>query len=279
MNTLVALGSSAAYGYSVLGVLFPAVFEQQGLGEPMYFDSSAFIITLILLGRLLEARAKDQTGAAISALLDLQATHGARAPRRRRDRRAARRGASPATWWWCAPARRCRWTAWSRRAARRWTRACSRASPSRSSKGPGDEVIGATMNTTGAFRFRATASAPRRRSRRSCGWSSRRRAPRRRSPGWPTSIAAVFVPAVIAIATVTFGGWLVRTGAGADLRAAQLRRGADHRLPLRARAGDAHGDHGRHRAGRRERRADPRRRGARDGAQARRGGARQDRHA
>ena len=72
MNTLVAMGSSAAYVYSVLGVLFPAFFEHQGLGVPMYFDSAAFIITLILLGRLLEARAKGQTGAAIKALIGLQ---------------------------------------------------------------------------------------------------------------------------------------------------------------------------------------------------------------
>ena len=72
MNTLIAMGSSAAYFYSVLGVLFPGFFEHQGLGMPMYFDSAALIITLILFGRLLEARAKGQTGAAIKALIGLQ---------------------------------------------------------------------------------------------------------------------------------------------------------------------------------------------------------------
>ena len=72
MNTLVAMGSSAAYIYSVVGVLFPGLFEHQGMSVPMYFDSAAFIITLILLGRLLEARAKGQTGAAIKALIGLQ---------------------------------------------------------------------------------------------------------------------------------------------------------------------------------------------------------------
>ncbi len=72
MNTLIAMGSSAAYFYSVLGVLFPGFFEHQGLSMPMYFDSAAFIITLILFGRLLEARAKGQTGAAIKALIGLQ---------------------------------------------------------------------------------------------------------------------------------------------------------------------------------------------------------------
>ena len=111
MNTLIAMGSSAAYFYSVLGVLFPGFFEHQGLSMPMYFDSAAFIITLILFGRLLEARAKGQTGAAIKALIGLQPQDGARAPRRRRDRRARRRGRRRRPRASCAPARRCRSTA------------------------------------------------------------------------------------------------------------------------------------------------------------------------
>ena len=72
MNTLIAMGSSAAYLYSVMGVLAPGFFEERGLSVPLYFDTSALIITLILFGRLLEARAKGQTGAAIRALIGLQ---------------------------------------------------------------------------------------------------------------------------------------------------------------------------------------------------------------
>ena len=72
MDTLVALGSSAAYFYSAAGVLFPGFFDHHGLGTPMYFDSAALIITLILLGRLFEARAKGQTGEAIRTLIGLQ---------------------------------------------------------------------------------------------------------------------------------------------------------------------------------------------------------------
>ena len=79
------MGSSAAYLYSVAGVLFPGFFEHQGLSVPMYFDSAAFIITLILLGRLLEARAKGQTGAAIKALIGLQPKTARVRPRRRRE--------------------------------------------------------------------------------------------------------------------------------------------------------------------------------------------------
>ncbi|MBN1274386.1 MAG: heavy metal translocating P-type ATPase [Candidatus Aminicenantes bacterium] len=72
MNTLVAVGTLAAYVYSVTAALFPSFFEKGGLKPDVYFDSSAMIITLILLGRLLEARAKGRTSEAIKKLLQLQ---------------------------------------------------------------------------------------------------------------------------------------------------------------------------------------------------------------
>ena len=75
MNTLVAVGTSAAYGYSVAAILFPGFFEAAGLGTdgqlPLYFDTAAAIITLILLGRFLEARARSHTSDAIRRLIGL----------------------------------------------------------------------------------------------------------------------------------------------------------------------------------------------------------------
>jgi len=65
MDTLIAIGTSAAYGYSVLSVL--------GITKGTYFDTAAVIITLILLGRYLEAKAKAHTSDAIKKLLGLQA--------------------------------------------------------------------------------------------------------------------------------------------------------------------------------------------------------------
>ncbi len=71
MNTLIAVGTSAAYFYSLIAVLFPQIFLR-GIIEPnLYFDTSAMIIALILLGRFLEARAKGQTSQAIKKLIDL----------------------------------------------------------------------------------------------------------------------------------------------------------------------------------------------------------------
>ncbi len=73
MNTLIAVGTSAAYLYSVIATFFPSVFEIKGYEAHVYFDTSATIIVLILLGRLFEARAKGQTSEAIKKLIGLQA--------------------------------------------------------------------------------------------------------------------------------------------------------------------------------------------------------------
>jgi Cu+-exporting ATPase len=72
MNTLVAVGTLSAYLYSAAATLFPAFFERAGIRPAVYFDTSAFIIALILFGRLLEARAKGQTSEAIRKLAGLE---------------------------------------------------------------------------------------------------------------------------------------------------------------------------------------------------------------
>jgi len=72
MNTLIAVGTSAAYLYSMVAVVSPAVFAAGGLASHLYFDTSAAIITLILLGRFLEARARRQTSEAIKKLVGMQ---------------------------------------------------------------------------------------------------------------------------------------------------------------------------------------------------------------
>ena len=71
MATLVVLGTSAAFGYSLVVTVAPAWAQRVGLSGHLYYDSATVIISLILLGKLLEARAKLQTGSAIRALLQL----------------------------------------------------------------------------------------------------------------------------------------------------------------------------------------------------------------
>ncbi len=72
MNTLVAMGTLAAYGYSMVVTLMPEVVMSAGIGHETYFDSAAVIIGLILFGRWLEARAKGQAAGAVKALLRLR---------------------------------------------------------------------------------------------------------------------------------------------------------------------------------------------------------------
>ena len=72
MNTLIAVGTSAAYLYSMVAVLAPNLFAAAGIELGLYFDTSSVIIALILLGRFLEARAKGQTSEAIKKLIGLK---------------------------------------------------------------------------------------------------------------------------------------------------------------------------------------------------------------
>lgn len=73
MNTLIAIGTLVAWGYSVFVTFFPDAVHNAGLMSEVYYDSGVTIISLILLGKYLEARAKGQTAGAIKRLLHLQA--------------------------------------------------------------------------------------------------------------------------------------------------------------------------------------------------------------
>ncbi len=72
MNSLVAIGTGAAYGYSVAATLFPDWLQVNGKLPHVYFETAAVIIVLITMGKLLEARAKKKTGGAIKKLLELK---------------------------------------------------------------------------------------------------------------------------------------------------------------------------------------------------------------
>ncbi len=73
MDTLIAVGTSAAFGFSLIAILFPQFFIAAGQTVTVYFDSSVVILTLIILGRYLEAKAKGKASDAIRRLIKLQA--------------------------------------------------------------------------------------------------------------------------------------------------------------------------------------------------------------
>ena len=208
MNTLVAMGSSAAYLYSVLGVLFPAFFEYQGLGEPMYFDSAALIITLILFGRLLEARAKGQTGAAIKALIGLQ-------PKTARVVRGGAESDVPVAQVLVGdivvvrPGEKVPVDGIVEDGFSPVDESMLTGEPIPVTKRAGDEVIGATMNTTGSFTFRATRVGAETALAQIVRLVEQAQGSKPPIARLADVIAAWFVPAVIVIATVTFVVWLI----------------------------------------------------------------------
>ena len=75
MFTLIGLGTGVAYGYSALATLAPRLLPATALGmdghPALYFEPAAVIVTLVLLGQMLELRARSRTGAALRALLQL----------------------------------------------------------------------------------------------------------------------------------------------------------------------------------------------------------------
>ena len=150
MFTLIGLGVAVAYGFSVVATLAPAVVPhafRHGGQASLYFESAAMIVTLVLLGQVLELRARGRTGAALRALLDL-------APKQRaahRRRRAGARGAAR------AGSRRRSVARAPRRKASRWTASLveGRGPVDESmvtgeslpvDKAAGDAVIGGTVN-------------------------------------------------------------------------------------------------------------------------------------
>jgi len=208
MNTLIAMGSSAAYFYSVLGVLFPGFFEHRGLSMPMYFDSAALIITLILFGRLLEARAKGQTGAAIKALIGLQ-------PKTARVRRGGTEVDVPVASVVTGdlvvvrPGEKVPVDGVVVSGSSAVDEAMLTGEPMPVLKSEGAEVIGATMNTTGSFTFRATKVGAETALAQIIRLVEQAQGSKPPIARLADVIAAYFVPAVIGIAALTFVVWLV----------------------------------------------------------------------
>lgn len=155
MDTLIALGTSAAYFYSVFATVFPNFFINEGLMPEVYYESAAVVITLILLGRLFENRARSQTSLAIRQLIGLQA----------RDARVIRNGreidvpileVQVDDVILVRPGEKIPVDGEVIEGASTIDEAMVTGESLPVKKQPGDEVIGATINGAGAFKFRAT---------------------------------------------------------------------------------------------------------------------------
>jgi len=206
MNSLVALGAGAAWAYSSLVTFAPQVLPEET--RHVYFEAAAVIVTLILVGRWLEAKAKGRTGAAIQRLVEQQA-RTARVERngtieeigiaevRRGDIVVVRPGEKIAV--------DGEVTAGSSHV----DESMISGEPLPVAKTAGAPVIGGTLNTAGSFRFRATKVGDDTMLAQIIRMVEEAQAGKLPIQQVVDRITAWFVPAVIGLAILTFAAWMV----------------------------------------------------------------------
>jgi P-type Cu+ transporter len=155
MDTLVAIGTGAAYLYSLFPTFLPQWFIRQGLKPDVYFEAASVIIALLLLGRLLENRAKGQTSEAIRKLMGLQAKT-ARVIRNGREVDIPIAEVILGDVILVRPGEKIPVDGEIVEGSSTIDEAMVTGESVAVKKQPGDEVIGATINKTGSFKFRAT---------------------------------------------------------------------------------------------------------------------------
>jgi Cu+-exporting ATPase len=206
MNTLIAVGTSAAYLYSVIAILFPGLFTAGGLMPDLYFDTSSVIIALILLGRFLEARARGQTSAAIKKLIGLQ-PKTARIIRDGQEIETSVEDVQVGDLVMVRPGERVPVDGTIRQGYSSIDESMITGESIPLEKKVGDQVIGATINKTGSFQFEATKvgkDTTLAQIIRLVEEAQGSKAPIQRLAD---VIASYFVPIVIGIALVTFAVW------------------------------------------------------------------------
>jgi Cu+-exporting ATPase len=206
MNTLVAVGTSAAYLFSAGATLLPGFFRRAGVEPQVYFDTSAVIIVLILFGRMLEARAKGRTSDAIRRLMGLRPrTAHVLGPEGEREVPIAEVRAGDVLV--VRPGEKVPVDGLILEGRSSVDESMITGESLPVDKGPGEDVVGATLNKWGSFRFRAVrvgADTALARIIRMVEEAQGTKAPIQRLAD---VIAARFVPAVIVLAVLTFAVW------------------------------------------------------------------------
>jgi len=214
MFTLIAMGTGVAYLYSLVATLFPQIFpasfREMGGTPPVYFEAAAAITTLVLLGQVLELRARSRTGAAIRALLDL-APKMARVlrgdPENEKEEDVPLEQLVPGDRLRVRPGEKVPvdGTVLEGRSAVDESMITGESIPV--GKEPGARLIGATVNGTGSLVMRAERVGSETllaQIVQMVSQAQRSRAPIQRLAD---RVAGWFVPAVIAIAVLTFAAW------------------------------------------------------------------------
>jgi len=206
MNTLIGVGTGTAFLYSLVATLVPGVFTRAGLPADVYYEAVSAIIALILLGRLLEARAKGRTSEAIRRLAGLKAK-AAHVVREGKETELPVEAVVPGDLVIVKSGEKIPVDGIVTEGASAVDESMLTGEPMPVPKKIGDEVIGATLNTTGSVTFRATRVG----KDSALGQivqlvedAQSTKAPIQRLAD---RVAGVFVPIVIALAITAFVAW------------------------------------------------------------------------
>ncbi len=211
MFTLIAIGVGAAYGYSVVALLFPDVFPASFRAHgrvPLYFEAAAVITVLVLLGQMLEAKARSRTGAAIKALLS-QAAKTARVIRDGEEKEV------PVTEVMKGESLRVRpgekvpvdGVILEGQSSLDESMITGEAMPVQ--KAMGDRVTGATVNQTGSFLMRAERVGKETMLAQIVDMVAQAQRSRAQIQRLVDKVSAYFVPAVVVVAVLTFIAWSI----------------------------------------------------------------------
>jgi len=213
MNTLVAVGTGAAFFYSTAVVLFPRWFPAGTNFHDVYFDSAAMIITLILMGRMLEARAKRKASDSIKLLLGLQ-------PKTARIIKDTTEFEIPITYVTVGdvvlmrPGERIPVDGTILKGNSTIDESMVSGESIPIEKNVGDTVIGGTMNKNGSFEFRTSAVGADTVVAHIAKLVEEAQGSKAPIQHLADKIASVFVPVVMVIALASFGVWYFAIGSG-----------------------------------------------------------------
>ena len=205
MNTLVALGSGSAWIYSIVATFFPALLPEGT--RYVYFEAACVIVTLILLGRMLETRAKGRTGAAIQRLVRLQ-------PRQARVMRGETlfdidiKDVKPGDLLMVRPGERVPVDGIVTEGHSYVDESMLTGESIPIEKQVGSTVIGATINTSGSFTFQATHTGSKTALAQIIRMVEHAQGAKLPIQNLVDQITAWFVPVILGIALLTFVVWL-----------------------------------------------------------------------
>ncbi|MBM3899751.1 MAG: copper-translocating P-type ATPase [Gemmatimonadetes bacterium] len=208
MNTLVALGTGAAFLYSLVATLVPSFFSSRGIPADVYFEAVVLIIAFILTGNAFEARAKRNTAVALRALVQLQ-PKTARVVRNLMEREVAIDEVVPGDVVAVKPGERIPVDGVVLRGESAVDESMLTGESIPVAKQKGDRVFGGTMNGTGAFRLTATTLGADSALARIVQLMRDAQGSRAPIQHLADRLSAIFVPVVVTIAALTFVTWVL----------------------------------------------------------------------